>query len=48
MRKVRTLVGRFLVFRTKQLPKRIGIPVRRMGRKILFGRKRPASTLIGL
>jgi hypothetical protein len=39
MRKIRTLVGRMLVFHTSALPKRIGIPVRRMGRKILFGRK---------
>ena len=45
---MRTLVGRFLVFRTGKLPKRIGIPVRRIGRKILFGKKRPASTLVGL
>lgn len=45
---MRTLIGRFLVFRTSKLPKSIGIPVRRMGRKILFGKKRPASPLIGL
>ena len=45
---MRTLIGRFLVFHTSKLPKRIGIPVRRVGRKILFGKKRPASPLIGL
>ena len=39
MRKVRTLVGRFLVFHTSGLPKPIGIRVRRMGRKIMFTRK---------
>ena len=44
---MRTFIGRFLVFHTSKLPKRIGVPVRRMGRKILF-RKRPQSTLIGL
>ena len=33
---MRTLIGRFLVFHTSKLPKRIGIPVRRVGRKILF------------
>lgn len=33
---MRTLIGRFLVFHTKALPKVIGIPVRRVGRKILF------------
>ena len=48
MRKLRVLIGRALVFKTRSLPKRIGIPVRRMGRKILFGKKRPASPLIGL
>jgi hypothetical protein len=44
---MRRLIGRFLVFHTSALPKRIGIPVRRVGRKILFKRK-PQSTLIGL
>ena len=39
MRKLRTLVGRFLVFKTGKLPKPIGIRVRRMGRKIMFTRK---------
>jgi len=44
---MRTLIGRFLVFHTSKLPKRIGVPVRRVGRKILF-RKKPTSTLIGM
>ena len=43
---MRTLIGRFLVFHTSKLPKRIGIPVRRVGRKILF-RKR-GSEITGL
>ena len=33
---MRTLIGRFLVFHTSKLPKRIGVPIRRVGRKILF------------
>ena len=45
---MRTMIGRFLVFHTSKLPKRIGVPVRRVGRKILFGKKRPASALVGL
>lgn len=48
MRKLRVLIGRTLVFKTRSLPKSVGIPVRRLGRKILFGHKKPASTLIGL
>lgn len=48
MGKVRVLIGRTLVFKTSRLPKRIGIPVRRFGRRILFGHKKPASSLIGL
>ena len=44
---MRTFIGRFLVFHTSKLPKRIGVPVRRVGRKILF-RKKPQSTLIGM
>lgn len=47
MRKLRILIGRGLVFHTSKLPKSIGIPVRRMGRRILFGKKR-GSALIGL
>lgn len=47
MNRVRTLVGRALVFHTGRLPKKIGVPIRRVGRRILF-RKRPQSTLIGL
>ena len=45
---MRKVIGRFLVFHTSKLPKRIGIRVRRVGRKILFGKKRPASTVVGL
>ena len=46
---MRTRVGRFLVFHTGKLPEgRVRKTLRRMGRKILFGKKRPASTLIGL
>ena len=47
MRKLRTLIGRSLVFGTKRLPKSVGVPARRLGRRILF-RKKPQSTLIGL
>ena len=47
MRKLRVLIGRALVFKTRSLPKSVGIPVRRLGRKILFGKKR-GSALIGL
>lgn len=36
MRMLRTLLGRALVFHTRNLPKPIGIRVRRIGRKILF------------
>lgn len=46
MRKVRTIVGRMLVFHTSALPKRIGIPVRRMGRKILFNKKQFSKTIL--
>jgi len=41
---MRTFIGRFLVFHTSKLPKRIGVPVRRIGRKILFNKK-PQSTI---
>ena len=47
MRKLRTIIGRTLVFKTRSLPKCVGVPVRRLGRKILFGKKR-GSALIGL
>ena len=36
---MRTMIGRFLVFNTSMLPKRIGVPIRRVGRKILFKKK---------
>ena len=45
---MRKKIGRFLVFHTSKLPKRIGKPIRRVGARLLFGSKRPASTLIGL
>lgn len=49
MRKLRTIIGRTLVFKTRGLPKCVGVPVRRLGRKILFNHlKKPASPLIGL
>lgn len=35
---MRRFIGRMLVFHTSALPKRIGIPIRRMGRKLLFAR----------
>ena len=40
---MRTMIGRFLVFRTSMLPKKIGVPIRRVGRRILF-KKKPALT----
>lgn len=41
---MRRFIGRFLVFRTSALPKRIGVPVRRLGRKLLFKKQRVETT----
>lgn len=41
---MRRLIGRFLVFHTSALPKRMGIPVRRAGRRLLFSKKQRVET----
>jgi len=46
---MRKSIARLLVFHTKRfMPGRIGKAVRRQGRKVLFGKKQPPSTIIGL
>jgi hypothetical protein len=37
-RRIRSKVGRFLIFHTKGLPKSIGVPLRRYARHYMFSK----------